>query len=766
MFFLIYIAAFAFYILHMAPSVTVGDAGEFIASAKILGIAHAPGYPFFSLTGKIVSLMIPWGSAAFRVNILSAAAGAAAAAMVYKLIRENLAPDDERFASWTAIGAAAVFASSIAVARSATQTEVFTLNALFASMITWALLSFARGREYVGDTARVLSSGGEKLSRFLYLASFLFGLGTSNHQTIILLLPAAVWLILRERAALLLRRAPILLFFAALGFSLNFYLPIRATAKPALNVGDPSTPRNFLRVLRRADYGTLKLTAGEKPEYSTDALIRQSRRVISGIAREFSVAGAIVILAGAWAIAAGKIILPAGAAGFWFIFYLFAVPFFIFMGNLPFDSESEGILERFYVMGNIPLVFLLAAGAEATRKIIVKTASKKISPEKQTPGRDTGAISGAGRILQAVPAAAIFTFAFFNAVVNRKDFDLRRYFLAHDYGRNVLKTVEPGGALFMDGGDDTFYTTAYFVFAEKLREDVSLFDRGAVVFQSPYGADFRRLARNEKDIRRSTVEKLFAARRPVYFSTFNKDIMGTGGVSQTGILYRAKDGLKTSGVIMDGRKGGGLKTAGNGFFNFYSMRNVFEELPDSRSRALQPIYPFLEASAMAESASKSAGGNTIVVGVAMKSASILDYCLKRWPDVSWLETNAAIEAEHIAYSRFVVGDFETAKGLYEMITRHNPMNHSAWTNLGVVFERMTLDDKALECYARAYRANPGHTAAYYNAAVIYWKRGDWEKVAEFFGRVVEIEPRNRGARGYLEAARLKIIKQPTVLKTP
>ena len=51
---------FAAYLLlgtfSLCPSVSFGDSGEFVASSAVLGIAHAPGYPLFSLFGHAVGI--------------------------------------------------------------------------------------------------------------------------------------------------------------------------------------------------------------------------------------------------------------------------------------------------------------------------------------------------------------------------------------------------------------------------------------------------------------------------------------------------------------------------------------------------------------------------------------------------------------------------------------------------------------------------------------------------------------------------------------
>src|SRR5271165_1690728 len=70
------------YIFHAAPTITTGDSAELAAVGGTLGIAHSPGYPLFSLFSRLGCELIPWGSAAYRTNILSALATAAAVAVV------------------------------------------------------------------------------------------------------------------------------------------------------------------------------------------------------------------------------------------------------------------------------------------------------------------------------------------------------------------------------------------------------------------------------------------------------------------------------------------------------------------------------------------------------------------------------------------------------------------------------------------------------------------------------------------------------------
>src|SRR5207302_1168367 len=82
------LAAFFVYLRTIAPSLPAGDSGELITAAWVLGVAHPPGYPLFTMLGHLFTFL-PVGSA-FRVNLMSAVLHAATVAitclLIYRLI--------------------------------------------------------------------------------------------------------------------------------------------------------------------------------------------------------------------------------------------------------------------------------------------------------------------------------------------------------------------------------------------------------------------------------------------------------------------------------------------------------------------------------------------------------------------------------------------------------------------------------------------------------------------------------------------------------
>ena len=70
---------FGVYMFTLHPTISpYRDSGDLIVSSYTEGIAHPPGYPLYVLSGKIFSGILPWGNAAYRMNVMSAVFGAAA----------------------------------------------------------------------------------------------------------------------------------------------------------------------------------------------------------------------------------------------------------------------------------------------------------------------------------------------------------------------------------------------------------------------------------------------------------------------------------------------------------------------------------------------------------------------------------------------------------------------------------------------------------------------------------------------------------------
>ena len=80
-------AVFGVYLWTLCPTLYWGDCGELATVAVTLGIPHPTGYPLYCLLGKAWTLLLPFGSLVWRLNVLSALFGALAVACLYGCAR-------------------------------------------------------------------------------------------------------------------------------------------------------------------------------------------------------------------------------------------------------------------------------------------------------------------------------------------------------------------------------------------------------------------------------------------------------------------------------------------------------------------------------------------------------------------------------------------------------------------------------------------------------------------------------------------------------
>jgi len=222
----------AVYLRTLCPTIYTGDCGELAAAAYTLGIAHPTGYPVWCLLGKAWTLLVPFGSIIWRLNVLSAVFGTMATVALFAFARTiGLSRN-------TAFACAGLFAFSFTFWQQCLITETYSLTALY----TCGLLFLA---------ARWRSNGCKPKDLRWFAA--VYGLAMTNHQTNTLFIPGFLAFILMTHSALLTLRdaairrqwlATVACWIAPLAFYL--YIPLRAAANPAVDWGHPVLVRAFL----------------------------------------------------------------------------------------------------------------------------------------------------------------------------------------------------------------------------------------------------------------------------------------------------------------------------------------------------------------------------------------------------------------------------------------------------------------------------------------------------------------------------------------
>lgn len=254
---------YSVYFITLSSSIAGGDSGELVAEGCILGVAHPPGYPLYTILVYLLS-RLPFGTVAFRVNAFSAlcttVAATALGAAVFKTSKHK-----QFVGSVFAMG---MFSFSPLVWQYAVSAEVFPLNTMFASMILLLTILFT-------------------LERQVWMAlsgAFLCGLACCNQHTIILYeVPLVLWMLWLMRHLLIAKPVifPSLLFTFLLGILGYIYLPLTSSLNPrAGSWGDVTSISGFLHHFLRRDYGTFRLFSGASGKntegmwYRTNAYVR------------------------------------------------------------------------------------------------------------------------------------------------------------------------------------------------------------------------------------------------------------------------------------------------------------------------------------------------------------------------------------------------------------------------------------------------------------------------------------------------------------
>jgi len=235
--------SFVVYFYTLAPTVTLEDSGELAVAGDYLGVPHPPGYPIWSLFAWIFSRIFSFvtylgqPNPSWSIGLMSAVFGALATGVTAMLIcrsgsdllseshhtlGEGRHGDDDAV-SWIAgVSASLLFAFSPCMWSQAVIVEVYSLNALFIMLIFLLVYGWMRKPD----------------DRLLYCIAFLFGLGLTNYQALLL---AALALLV----AVVLRDLSLARDFAILGapYLVVIYL-IKAGAIPPIR--HPSDPTCFV----------------------------------------------------------------------------------------------------------------------------------------------------------------------------------------------------------------------------------------------------------------------------------------------------------------------------------------------------------------------------------------------------------------------------------------------------------------------------------------------------------------------------------------
>ncbi|XP_016053655.1 PREDICTED: transmembrane protein 260 isoform X4 [Miniopterus natalensis] len=299
----------AVFTLTLPPSVPGGDSGELITAAHELGVAHPPGYPLFTLVAKLAIILFPFGSIAYRVNLLCGLFGAVAASLLFFTVF--------RLSGSHAGGilAAGVFSFSRLTWQWSIAAEVFSLNNLFVGLLMALTVHFEE------------AATAKERSKELSLGSLL----------------------------------ELSLYFLA-GLLPYVYLPVSSYLNQARwTWGDQTTLLGFVTHFLREEYGTFSLAKSEIGSSMSEILLSQVTNMRTELSFNIQ---ALAVWANICLVRRDKQNPPL----VWLFTGMFCIYslFFAWRANLDISKPLfMGVVERFWVQSNAVVAVLAGVGLAA-----------------------------------------------------------------------------------------------------------------------------------------------------------------------------------------------------------------------------------------------------------------------------------------------------------------------------------------------------------------------------------------------------------------
>lgn len=563
------LVSFLFYRLTLAPTVSLWDCGEFIATSHTLGVGHPPGAPFYQLLAHLFTLLASTPDrVAFWSNMLSAVAGGLTASFLFwtlcRLIRLFAPEGRERHIVLSSLVGTLCYAFCDTAWFSAVESEVYSLSMLFSSVIVWSALRWAQDRLSSDAAIRVRSP------RWLVLLALLLGLSVCVHLMSWLTLPAIVLLFVfvrikarKESLTLPLPHTFPLLFllFFLVGLSPYAIIPMRAKADPAINNTDPSTTEAFLTYVRREQYEQGPLlypriwrhhpndaknyadwSGAHGKEVGPDGQVRYQPNFIDNLQFFASYQlGFMYFRYFMWNFAGRHyyeyLMLPLllglmglfyhysrHRRGFWTLFVLFlfsGVGLAVYLNMAAYQPR-----ERDYAFVLSFYAFALWIGTGAYSVVEWLQGRKRLSEMHVLPC-----------LLLILPVTM--------CAQNYRTNDRSHNYIAHDLAYNMLQSCEPDGILFTIGDNDTF-PVWYLQEVEGVRKDVTLVNLSLLTTEW-YARQITPESKNENGSQmrgdRAFVDIMVrnGGLRPLYFSHYAYADYGSyfeGRMQLTGTVYR------------------------------------------------------------------------------------------------------------------------------------------------------------------------------------------------------------------------------------
>jgi tetratricopeptide (TPR) repeat protein len=690
----VFAVTFAVYLYTLCPTVYWDDAGELIAACYTLGVPHPPGHPLYAILGKLFTL-IPLGSPAMRVNLMSAFFGSLTCAVMFQVVRELIEQDEniKRFAVYGGIVAAFGAGFSLILWNQSVLAETTTLHAFFMAIVT--LLAFRIDSGNPDD---------DRVTKRLLIFSFIYGLSFTNHVAGLFFMPS-LCLILLYRLRLRLFRpgrfiAMILLFF--LGFSVYVYLPIASRFNPPVDWGNPENLKNFWWVVSAKQYsGTLART----PDLLT--ILRGAKNVADTFVSNLTLLGCAFAAVGCvrlWKRRKQVIIY-----GVLIILILYAT----------------SLNSAFIFVYMLPAVLMLSIWAGYGLAAVCERAERAAAGlEEALLARIVGR---SAHIAGAVLVAVLF-FGHFG------DCNMRNYTYPKEYGEELLSSL-PQNSVLITGTADPLFICWYLQYCEDFRTDVKVITRNAL--RRPGYMDKIRRQYPELQIPSQFQLEKDADIRPSHVVDRGKGLLWYAN-SYFKEFYELNsadfpifwEGIEANQLLIDRFEPCGL---------------VFRILPpdgeaDSTCLEIPSVDSITDKIGIDLATGKIYGNHFFNYGIFYQWRNDTPRAIGYYEDALELYSKDARPLNNIGAMLAADGKIDDAFTKFEEALRLDPDNPTSNHNVGQVLLDRGEAREAIPHFRRAIAVDPGNFEDYYSLGVCYSSVGRNRQAVRMLEKALEIKP--------------------------
>lgn len=442
------ITGWLLFLLFQAQGIWAGDSGDLVTAAAVMGVAHPPGYPLFTLLGFLLS-KLPIATVSWRVTLLSSLPHAITLGGVFLstyiisgYILELKKKNYNNIRLTGSLFAAASLGGNYLFFLYSTTPEVFALLDLF------VITAFVLGLLWYQSED----------SRLIYLGSFLFGLSLTHHHMIVFLLPALL-VILRKKQRIVardFRKILLALPLILVGLLPYGYVLIAARGTAVINWDNAINLQNLIHLFTRADYGTFQSGAS----YGGLLIQRlyQLRMYADLLLLDFKIPGVLLAAFGLlWLFRKSR-----DVALYTVIALLFLGPFFFFYASFPLVNRfTLGTYERFLLPSYVLLSILVGLGSIAL--ITVVTGMIKA---RYTRSQLRILAAGLFMILAIYPITT-------GSITVWRFIGLSRDRTADLFGEDILASIPRNtGAILLLGRDTPLFITQYVRYGRNVRNDI------------------------------------------------------------------------------------------------------------------------------------------------------------------------------------------------------------------------------------------------------------------------------------------------------